>query len=299
LIGLNKKIWPIYFHKDTFTIGLLFGESPFDLREREKNVNPIIRPEDITDFHCRFVADPFLYKHNAKWFIFYEAMDMKNHRAKICYSYSTDTQNWFYGGIAIEEKFHLSYPYIFNHENKLFMLPETNRKYEIRLYECRNFPDKWEQCNVLLKGRYTDPSITLHDGVWYLFLTETGSNILRLFYSDKLFKDWFEHPKSPIVIDDRARARSAGKIITYGTRLYRFSQDCTKIYGENVRAHEIIKLNKTEYSEKEYSEKPILHPTGKGWNAHRTHHLHAIEEAPGNWIAVVDGLEKKQGIFIK
>ena len=197
------------------------------------------------------------------------------------------------------EKFHLSYPYIFNHENKIFMIPETNRKYEIRLYECHNFPGKWRKCNVLLKGRYTDPSITLHDGVWYLFLTETGSNILRLFYSDKLFKDWCEHPKSPIVVDDRARARSAGKMITYGTQLYRFSQDCTKIYGENVRAHEIIKLNKTEYLEQEYSENPILQPTGKGWNSHRTHHLHAIEEASGNWIAAVDGLERKRGIFIK
>ena len=139
----------------------------------------------------------------------------------------------------------------------------------------------------------------MHNETWYLFLTETGSSILRLFYSDQLIENWTEHPKSPIVVDDKARARSAGKVIIYENQLYRYSQDCTNIYGESVRAHKIIKLNKIEYLEEEYNKNPILQPTGTGWNSHRTHHLHVIEEAPGNWIAAVDGLERKRGIFIK
>ena len=299
LLGALKSKIPIYHIKETFSIGIMGGRSPFELKENEGNCNPVIKPSDITDFSCRFVADPFLYQYNNKWFILYEAMDMETNRAKICWSYSNDFQNWHYKGIAITENFHLSYPYIFEYNEKIFLIPETNRKFEVRLYECHNFPDKWECRHVLLRGRYTDPSIIFYNGTWYLFLTETGSSILRLFYSDKLTKDWIEHPHSPIVIDDKARARSAGKIITYENQLYRFSQDCTSIYGETVRAHRIIKLNKTEYFEKEYSENPILEPTGTGWNSHRMHHLHAIEKTPGHWIAAVDGLSRKRGLFIK
>ena len=51
--------------------------------------------------------------------------------------------------------------------------------------------------------------------------------------------------------------------------------------------------------EEEYNENPILHPTGTGWNSHRMHHIHAIEERSEHWIAVVDGLSRKMGLFIK
>ena len=297
-LGVKYRVLPFYFVQETFSIGLFEGNSPLSLIESKKIVNPIIKQTNVSSFPCRFVADPFLYNYNSKWFIFYEAMDMKTQRGRICCSYSSDLQNWHYKGIAIAENFHLSYPYIFEYNGKIFMIPETSRKFEVRLYECCNFPDKWEFKHVLLRGRYTDPSIILYNDTLYLFLTETGSNILRLFYSDKLIKDWIEHPDSPIVVDDKGKARSAGKIITFENRLYRFSQDCTNIYGESVRAHKIIKLNNIEYFEEEYSKNPILQPTGKGWNSHRMHHLHAIEEASGNWIAAVDGLERKRGFFI-
>lgn len=298
-LGTKLKYFPLYFIKDTFSIGIMRGDSPFLLKDCSKMINPIIKFSDINDFTCRFVADPFLYFSDNTYFIFYEAMDMNLKRAKICYSYSSDLKNWIYGGIAISEKYHLSYPYLFEYNNKIFLIPETHQKCEVRLYECLDFPNQWEYRHTLLKGKYCEPSIVFHDSNWYLFLTEMDSSCLRLFYSDQLTDNWKEHPKSPIVLNDKSKARSAGRIINYKSSLYRFSQDCTNIYGENIRAHNIKIMSKLEYKEEEYSKNPILKPTGRGWNSHRTHHIDVSEESPDNWLGVVDGLKRERGIFFK
>ena len=46
-------------------------------------------------------------------------------------------------GIALIEEFHLSYPYLFEFKDDLYMCPETGEKGEIRLYKCIDFPLKW------------------------------------------------------------------------------------------------------------------------------------------------------------
>ena len=74
-LGTKLKYFPFYFNKPIFSIGLMYGNSPFHLSQ--SNNNPIITPNDIKDFKCRFVADPFLYKKEHTWYIFYEAMDVK------------------------------------------------------------------------------------------------------------------------------------------------------------------------------------------------------------------------------
>jgi len=298
-MGFSYRRFPFYFKKDTFSIGLYLGDSPFSLSEKNSINNPIVSNNDIDSFPCRFVADPFLINQNNIWYIFYEAMNDKSNLGNICFSYSDNLKDWNYGGIAISEEFHLSYPYLFKSNGKLYMVPETARNFEVRLYECIDFPHKWIYIKTLLEGRYTDPSIINENGIWFIYLTETGSNILRLFSASNITDQWIEHPNSPIIINDKTSARSAGKIIKYHDKLYRFSQDCSRIYGERVNAYQIIEINQKRYIEKEYNANPILKPSGVGWNSHRMHHIHAIELNDNQWIAAVDGLKSQIGLFFK
>ena len=54
-------------------------------------------------------------------------------------------------GPVLEENFHLSFPYIFEYKDKIFMCPETHQKKEIRIYICEDFPLKWKFHKTLIK----------------------------------------------------------------------------------------------------------------------------------------------------
>ena len=51
----------------------------------------------------------------------------------------------------IEEDFHLSFPYIFEHKKNIYMIPESAQNQDIRLYKCTNFPYSWQLEKVLIK----------------------------------------------------------------------------------------------------------------------------------------------------
>ncbi len=72
-----------------------------------------------------------------------------------------------------------------------------------------------------------------------------------------------------------------------GGTLVRFAQDCRPDYGNAVRAFEITKLARDEYSEEELAS-PVVTASGIGWNANG---MHTVDLHPwrGRWIAAVDG----------
>ena len=90
-----------------------------------------------------FLADPFIIEENNENFIFVEEYNFKFNKGIISvYKVSKEKSERI--GVAIEEDFHLSFPFIFKYENSYFMVPETKAKGEIRLYECEDFPLKWK-----------------------------------------------------------------------------------------------------------------------------------------------------------
>ncbi len=96
---------------------------------------------------------------------------MWNGHAVISYSSSRDHgRTWTYGSIALREPFHLSYPYIFQHDNTFYMIPETNKAYGVRLYVATHYPDRWSLARVLLAGRrYVDTVMLRHGERWWIF----------------------------------------------------------------------------------------------------------------------------------
>ena len=96
---------------------------------------------------------------------------MWNGHAVISYSTSHDQgRSWAYGGVALREPFHLSYPYMFHHEGVHYMIPETNKDMSVRLYMATDYPADWALAKVLLAGRhYVDSVVFHHLDLWWLF----------------------------------------------------------------------------------------------------------------------------------
>ena len=277
-----------------WSIGVLFGESPFRLESPQEFVNPVLTPEDIPDVQAALIADPFMVRSDYTWHMFFEILDQRTFRGKIGLATSVDGGKWTYRGIVLEEPFHLSYPHVFHWGNEYFMIPESYQADSVRLYRAAEFPSQWEFVSTLISGRdYVDPSVFFFNDVWWLFVGHGDSpyraNHLQLFCSRELTGPWVEHPKSPIVDDNSKIARPAGRVLVSESRVVRFAQDCSEDYGTHVRGFEITDLTAASYGERELEENPILARSGAGWNAAGMHHIDPHQLEDGRWMACVDG----------
>lgn len=281
-----------------WSIGMYSGESPFRLSPRPGIANPILDPLYIKETNAWFCADPFLVKENGMWYVFFELLHTKTTIDKtqgdIAVAVSSDGVSWEYKGIVLDEKFHLSQPYVFSWDGNYYMIPETSRSKEVRLYKAVQFPYKWEFVKTLMKGIYNDAAIIYYNNKWWMFAetTPAAHDTLRLYYADTPLGEWHEHPKSPIIQGNPHIARPAGRFIILNDSVIRFAQDCKPLYGRRVNAFEITKLTEDDYIEQPRPENPILKESGSGWNTQGMHTIDAIQTDSENWVAFVDGQKK-------
>ncbi|HEY7546100.1 MAG TPA: hypothetical protein VID27_14510 [Blastocatellia bacterium] len=274
-----------------WSIGIYAGESPFHLAPHPKAENPVLTSRDVTDADAGFVADPFMIRVGADWFMFFEVMNRQTRKGDIGLAVSRDAISWRYCQRVLIEPFHLSYPYVFEHDGEFFMIPETIERRAISLYRAARFPFEWTLEATLINGVAADPSIFRLNGKWWMFACDTPRqhDHLSLYFADELTGPWREHPRSPLIRGDERIARPAGRVIVSNGSAIRFAQDCSSTYGAAVRAFDVEVINEEIYVERENHFSPILKPSGAGWNRDRMHHVDPTLAAEGQWIACVDG----------
>jgi hypothetical protein len=272
-----------------WSIGIYAGPSLYDLSSPAQISNPVLTHIDVTDVPATFVADPFFIRVNP-WFMFFEVLRRDTNVGEIGLATSDDGFVWTYKQIVLREDFHLSYPCVFEWQDKFYMIPETLGANAVCLYEADDFPLRWSLKARLIEGQYADPSLVRFNDLWWLFVCSTPyqHDTLRLFFAEDLFGPWREHPRSPLVRGDMRRARPAGRIVSTDNHLIRLAQDCVPRYGARVRAFDVLELTTTSYTEVENAASPILQPSGAGWNALGMHHVDA-HQRDGTWLACVDG----------
>jgi hypothetical protein len=156
----------------------------------------------------------------------------------------------------LERPYHLSYPFLFEHEGTLYMIPESGENQTVELYRCTDFPHGWEFVHNVMEGvRAYDTTLLHRDGRWWLFTTlvETeGSSSwdeLFVFSSDSpLSREWTPHPRNPVISDCRS-ARPAGPIFEHRGALYRPSQNSSGRYGRGFNLGRIDVLDGDSYRE--------------------------------------------------
>jgi hypothetical protein len=276
-----------------WSISIYRGDSPFKL---EPFGAPVFTKDHVTDIHAEFVADPFMLQHNRCWHMFFEVMNAETKRGEIALATSNDGLTWSYQQVVLKEPFHLSYPHVFKSHDAFFMMPETLGAGGVCLYRAHDFPFRWSRVARLLEGDFADPTVFNVNDLWWMFACSTPyrHDTLCLFFSSELTGPWTEHPRSPIIRNDQRRARPAGRILKFDNKLFRFAQDCIPRYGGGVRTFEILELTPSSYAEVEVGHGPVLKATGHGWNAAGMHHIDAHQQAEGNWLACVDGIDGTQ-----
>jgi hypothetical protein len=280
-----------------FAIGVYAGTSLADLAAPSNVENPVVAPNMVRDVRCRALADPFLLKHEGKWFLFMEVVNRSRRCGEIGYATSQDGRRWSYQAVVLREPFHLSYPFVFEHRDTIWMIPETAQDHSVRLYRAIDFPTQWRLETRLLEGhRYADPSVFQQDGLWWMFVSRNTCEDLLLYYAEDLTGPWRPHPRSPIVYAQPEKARCAGRPVRLKEGLVRFAQDCSGEYGRRVRAFRIDRLDKEHYQESELPESPVLGPSGGGWNAEGMHHIDLHVQTDGSCLAAVDGWRRVRDI---
>jgi hypothetical protein len=229
-------------------------------------------------------ADPFLIKQRDRTWLFYEHYVYSDRRAVIDVAEIDETGQLVAPRLALRRPYHLSFPYVFEHDGEMFMIPETGGRKTIELYRAVNFPDDWKLEKVLLSNVWAVDTAIWHDGnLWWLFPTVKespgGANFLYLFYSSELTGNWKPHPANPVCADVR-NARGAGKIFVQNGKLLRPSQDCSARYGYRLNFHEIVTLHPERYEENNaVTIDTSWHPGLIG--------IHTYNQSPG--VEVVDG----------
>ena len=290
----RKRGIPFVAEREQWTIGIYTAKDPFSFDGGQRWLNPIFRAEDVTDVAAKFVADPFLIKEGATWYLFFEVYNRNTQQGDLALATSKNTWQWDYQRVILDEPFHLSYPYVFKWDGEYYLIPESFEANSVRLYKADDFPTKWSFVTTLVEDKaYVDNSIAYYDGKWWLFSSETSNDTLHLFYADQLTGPFVEHLDSPIVKENRHKARPSGRVLVFEDRLYRYTMDVDPPVGTHwVWAYEITEITPTSYSERLAVDHPIIQPGRSGWNQQAMHQIDPVQVKPDEWIASVDGFGK-------
>jgi hypothetical protein len=202
---------------------------------------------------AEFRADPFGMTVAGKPTILCEYYSYKDDRGFIVATDPEATGPHTRVHIGPEPPVHLSYPYLFEHEGRLFCVPESSAAREITVFEAERFPDRWKKVATLVTGRgFADASLFQHDGRWWLAASDVadhGANSeLHLWFATDPSGVWQPHPGNPVKIDVRS-SRPGGTPFRAGGELYRPAQDCSSTYGARIVINRVVELTPTTFRE--------------------------------------------------
>jgi len=233
---------------DTWNVGIIDQSIDGFLSDPNSSIKPQWFPLSSSN---KYIADPFAININGDMYVFVEEFLFPENKGRISYiKYPEGFENGQLN-VAHEEDWHLSYPFLFTHENQTYAIPESFESGDIRLYKV-NSPSDWKLESILLSDICAvDPTIYKYDGRWWLFFTKQSNHeneCLHIWYSDDLTGEWSPHNNNPVKCDVRS-SRPAGNLFMSNDNLYRPSQDCSKRYGWKVNINKIVELNQTTFEE--------------------------------------------------
>lgn len=274
LFGVRYHCWTLFLGKGNFLESTLFRLKPIQL------------PKD------EFWADPFLFKHKNKTYVFFENYSYKTKLGKI--SCGRIEGNEIVDVLdVLKLDYHLSYPYIFEDNGEIYMMPETNENNQLELYKCLEFPVKWELYASAFEGeKVADASFFEDDDKqkWLFVNKQIDINSpfdseLYIYKVDSLrMQNLIPHKQNPVIMNSKT-ARNGGAVFTYKGNTYRPSQaNIEGVYGRALNINKIETLNIDEYNEATII--TSFPNFKKGLKS--MHHLHQLED-----MFVIDAAYKK------
>nr|WP_167858533.1 formyl transferase [Methylobacterium nonmethylotrophicum] len=248
-LGYRSPHWRIGWRR-------LDGPDLVDLR-----AHPETGWQELPDDGRRFYADPFPILHDGRCWLFVEEFPHATGKGVIS-AVPFDAEGP--AGIpapVLETEHHLSYPFVFERDGAVWMIPESCAAGSIDLYRATAFPGGWVREARLVSGvAASDPTLFEHGGRWWMFATVRGapaseplgrgsySDALHLWSAPDFRGPWTAHRANPVLID-AATARPAGRIVVRNGQAIRPVQDCADGYGRALGLMRIDRLDEDGFAQ--------------------------------------------------
>ena len=191
----------------------------------------------------RYYADPFGLIRGEALHVFVEAFDYRTKHAIIeRHDFELTSLRWCAARPVLVRPFHLSYPYVFEHDGRTYMLPESAKANEIALYRAvGDSLDHWERERPLISGvAGVDASVMQHGGIWWMFYSIVGAGArdqreLHVAHAPMLTGPWEPVRANPVQVN-RSGARPAGRpFLDASGKVVLPVQDSAAGYGSALR----------------------------------------------------------------
>ncbi len=205
----------------------------------------------LPDDGHRFYADPFVFEHHGRTYLFVEEFPYATGRGVISVAKLRGDGTFTTPERILQEPHHLSYPQVFAHGADIYMIPENATARELVLYRATRFPDGWVRDTVLLDGRdINDATLLEYEGRLWLVGTErfgygSASDTMAVYSAARLRGPWSAHALNPIAVDHSA-ARPGGAFIRQGSRIVLPVQNGSEAYGGGLGLMQLEELGQGE-----------------------------------------------------
>ncbi len=221
-----------------------------------------VRGKSIGDFqqiktpYGRFWADPFVIRRGDDVWVFFEDYYYATNLGAISCIRLTETgYDSFHEVLSLP--YHLSYPFLLEHNDTLYMVPETYQNRTVEMWECVEFPGKWRKVSTLLEGvSAVDSTLVEHEGRWWMFhnqdrpdMHDHATELFVYHTDDPIHGTWVAHAANPIVVDPRTARMGGAFLRDESGGLIRCAQIGGPVYGVGMLFFEITKLTPEAYEE--------------------------------------------------
>ncbi|QDG76136.1 hypothetical protein [Labrenzia sp. PHM005] len=282
VVTVIRAIYRKCFHASHWRIGWRYGAAESVAANQDLGGAPW---KVLASPHDHFYADPFLFEKDGRQFLFFEDLPQKTQKGVISMVEMSPRGPVSEVQTVLEEPWHLSYPFVFERDGSIWMIPESSTNHEVVLYKAAEFPLRWERHSVLLSGvEAADATLVEHEGrLWMFAVTRHGvggySDTLSIYFADELTGPWQPHKGNPVVVNDRT-ARPAGEFYRQAGKLWRPVQDCRNGYGAALALATVDELTPSTF-------KQTVHKTltpGAVWPGRKLHTLNKAGD-----LEVIDG----------
>ncbi|MCX8279953.1 hypothetical protein OSJ77_07120 [Phyllobacterium sp. 0TCS1.6C] len=249
------------------TKALVVGRTRLGLKARSWGVHigsgsiEDFRPSESLELQLApgmWAADPFLFQWNGEDYVFFECFPGNHENAWLSVAKLVDGKAELLG-TCLRTSYHLSYPFVFNDGDDIYLIPETHQTGRVEIWKSVEFPLKWELHATALEGQSPADTVMFKTkGQWWL-LTSLSDHSDFMDHCSELYAFAVDgpaltsvvpHKRNPVIIGSDI-ARNAGRVHLVGDRLLRPSQ-CNShgVYGYGLNIQEITRLDADEYSER-------------------------------------------------
>lgn len=239
--------WHDLFRQEDWNVG--YVETPLkdfikDPQDYSEQITWFKRPLRRTYF-----ADPFVITTEKDTYLFFESYDYKTGKGRI--EMVRKSKRFRRRSVVLEEPFHLSYPFVFEHEGTVYCLPESSESGRLGLYRFDEDVLKLvPECVLLEHIQAVDPTVVYYDGCWNLFLTQKDFPSVKLYRytADNVKGPYTPFYDNPVKVDC-AGARMAGAFFEQDGDLIRPAQECMRYYGTAVCLNRVQQLSERRFKE--------------------------------------------------